>query len=621
MARMVLYKAPNVPQLLPDSVIEEYFELRSMELLLDPSAGKSVEFASFLCTEQFFSSRKKLFSELNVNEGSIIIVSEGLCSSEIQQDARVFYCICDGNPLTFRHTVKYLSKFMRMKKEFFKAQNLNEELLSIGIALSAERDNDKLLNDILYKIRQITKADAGSLYLLEKSEGTSEQNLLFKIAHNDSNPSDFTEFRMSLNTESIAGYVSVTAHILNIPDVYQIAESEPYSFNKSYDIATDYRSRSILTVPMVDHLENIIGVIQLLNRKRKFEVILETPEDVEETVEAFDEVDENIVLSLASLAAVALENNILYSEIETLFEGFVAASVKAIESRDPTTSGHSSRVAGYCVAAANVINETIDGVYKDVIFSEDQLKELRYAGLLHDFGKVGVREPVLIKAKKLYPGQLNLIRMRFAFIRKCSELEYTKHGDESRLKNDVMEIDEALAVITSADEPSINIEDPTTKLGEYHERTYVTPEGEYGTWLSDYEYEMLCINKGSLTESERKEIESHVVHSHEFLQNIPWTSSLKGLPEIARGHHERMNGTGYPDGIGADELSLQSRIMAVADIYDALTASDRPYKKALSPEIALRIIKEEAENNHLDGDLVDIFIKSRIYETGMNTEK
>ncbi|MBI9107711.1 MAG: GAF domain-containing protein [Spirochaetales bacterium] len=621
MTRLVLYKAPDVPEILPDSAIQEYFEIR----LLDPVSGSSDRelsaFSGYLCGWFFFREQRELFRKLKVVEGSVLIIVDDNCPTEILNDPLVFNSLCGDDPDILLRSVKCLEKTLRLQREYLKANNLNNELLSIGIALSAERDNNKLLNDILYKIRQITRADAGSLYLIEKIDGTGEQNLLFKIAHNDSNPSDFTEFRMSLNTKSIAGYVAVTSKILNIPDVYQIAESEPYNFNKSYDVATEYSSRSMLTVPMVDHLENIIGVIQLINRKKSFSTILETMEDVVKYVEPFDREDENIVLSLASQAAVSLENNILYNEIETLFEGFVAASVKAIESRDPTTSGHSSRVAGYSVAVARAINDKNDGPFGGIMFTDDQLKEFRYAGLLHDFGKVGVREAVLVKAKKLYPGQLELLKMRFAYIRKCAELEYALNQDEQKYQDEIREIDEALSIISASDEPSMNIENPASSLEEYHGRIYTAPDGSIGTWLTDYELELLSINKGSLTASEREEIESHVVHSQDFLQNIPWTSSLKGLPGIARGHHERLDGTGYPDGIGARDLSLQSRIMAVADIYDALTANDRPYKKALSSDIALEIIREEAEANHLDGDIVDIFIKSRIYETGTENQE
>ncbi len=617
MERVFLFKGPEIP----DDIIELIptgFEVHNF----DPDSGFSdYEFSvmpCFLCMWSYYKENSDAFEKLNVPDESLIIVYKPDEAEDIVSCRFVYQFVRSDRPDALKRSLRNLKKVILRNHDYLKAKNLNKELLSIGIALSAERNNDKLLNDILYKIRQITKADAGSLYLLEKIEDSDEQNMLFKIAHNDSNPSDFTEFRMSLNTESIAGYVAVTSNVLNIPDAYAIPDSEPYSFNNSYDIATDYRSRSILTVPMLDHHENIIGVIQLINRKKSFKKILENAEDVAEFVEPFDNEDENIVLSLASQAAVALENNILYNEIETLFEGFVAASVTAIESRDPTTSGHSSRVAAYTVEAAKAINTEQNGIFAGVTFSDDQLKELRYAGLLHDFGKVGVREAVLVKSKKLYPGHLELIKLRFAYIKKCIELEYADHKDRKRFEQELEEADTALEVITAADEPAINIEDPVSRLEEYNRKKYTDPDGNESPWITDEEYELLSIRKGSLTENERKEIESHVEHSTDFLENIPWTSTLKGLPDIARGHHERMNGTGYPDGKSGGELSLQSRIMAVADIYDALTASDRPYKRALDPEIAIKIILEEAANNHLDSAVVDIFIKKKIYETGVD---
>ena len=381
----------------------------------------------------YYHRNKEQLSNSGIPDESSILIYEPGEADEIEDSRLIYQFVRSDRPDSLKRALITLRKGILRNIEYRKAQNLNKELLSIGIALSAERNNDKLLDDILFKIRQITKADAGSLYLLEKVENSDEQNMLFKIAHNDSNPSDFTEFRMSLNTQSIAGYVAVTSSILNIPDVYTISATEPYHFNNSYDVATDYLSRSMLTVPMLDHHENIIGVIQLINRKKCFDKVLENASDVDEYVEAFDNEDENIVLSLASQAAVALENNILYTEIETLFEGFVAASVKAIESRDPTTSGHSSRVSAYSVKTAEAVNAETSGCFADTHFSEDQLKELRYAGLLHDFGKVGVREAVLVKAKKLYPGQLLLIKHRMAYIKKCIELECTAAGDDNSL--------------------------------------------------------------------------------------------------------------------------------------------------------------------------------------------
>ena len=617
MVRAALYITSDVPDLFTRAVNTELFEISVLDPDSSPSPPDNPFLAVYLCDHAFYGEHRDLFIKLEACSDSIVLICDGVEAEKLLKDSLVYDCINSDKPDLLKYSLNKLHKYITLRDEHYKSDKLNNELLSIGIALSAERDNTKLLNDILYKIRQITKADAGSLYLLEEIEETDEKNLLFKISHNDSNPSDFSEFRMSLNTSSIAGYVAVTSEVLNIPDVYHIPASAPYSFNESYDLATDYRSRSMLTVPMLDHHENTIGVVQLINRKKRFSKMLKTVDDVADYVEPFDAEDEHIVLALASQAAVSLENNILYTEIETLFEGFVAASVKAIESRDPTTSGHSSRVAEYSLATAERINRQKDGVFKDITFSEEQMKELRYAGLLHDFGKVGVREAVLVKAKKLYPGHLDLMKMRMTYIKKCIYADFIEHGDEKRYRSELKEADDAIELIAAADEPSISVEDPASRLKDLHKKFYVQPDGSSAPWLTDYEYELLSIKKGSLTGSERKEIESHVEHSYEFLKNIPWTSTLKRLPDIARGHHERIDGTGYPDGIGAAELDLRSRIMAVADIYDALTASDRPYKKALSPEVAIKILHEEVESNHLDGDIVDIFIKEKIYEIGV----
>ncbi len=614
---MLLYRTPGVPEQL-FSAGSGSNDIKTIESAEGFSAEDCGALYLIICDFGFYKKNRDLLAARGAGPDSIVVVYTDLKQDQSGADELVIEYVKSDQPDAFEHCIESYKRNRLRSIEYEKAVSLNRELLSIGIALSAERENDKLLDDILFKIRQITRADAGSLYLLENIDGSEEKNLLFKISHNDSNPSDFTEFRMPLNKKSIAGYVATTSEVLNIPDAYAIPDAKPYSFNNSYDIDTGYRSCSILTVPMIDHLENIIGVVQLINRKRCFTKKLNTAGDVESYVEPFDSEDEQIVLSLASQAAVSLENNILYNEIETLFEGFVAASVKAIESRDPTTSGHSSRVAIYSVETAKAINGITEGKFAGVNFSEDQLKELRYAGLLHDFGKVGVREAVLVKAKKLYPKDLDIIKMRFGYIRKCIELDYVAHRDERRFKDEAAELDKALESIISLNEPSIKTENFADVLKIYSEKTYTDPEGRQAPWLTAEEYELLNIKRGSLTQKERKEIESHVEHSTDFLQNIPWTSSLKQLPTIARGHHERMDGTGYPDGISADDIRLTTRIMAVADIYDALTANDRPYKKALSAQTALKILLEDAENNHLDRDIVDVFIDKKIYEFGVD---
>jgi HD-GYP domain-containing protein (c-di-GMP phosphodiesterase class II) len=536
---------------------------------------------------------------------------------------------------TFRNLFKNLQLQARIEEQRQAMQvkdNITKELLNIGIALSAERDNDTLLDLILLKSREITKADAGSLYLLVTDEETGEKNLLFKIAHNDSNPTDFTEFKMPLNTKSIAGYVAVNKEAINIKDAYRIPKRQKISFNKSYDEATGYRTKSILTVPMLDHKEKIIGVIQLINRKKDFSKKLSDKKTVNATVEPFNSENESLVRSLASQAAVSLENNRLYDEIEALFEGFVRAASKAIESRDPTTSGHSNRVAALTVELARAVDKCGKGEYKDVHFSTEQIKELRYASLLHDFGKVGVREHVLVKAQKLYAFQLELIRVRFAYIIKAVQSEmnewrfeyFKEHGEKAYQKKEkeiaaeeqrrIEEIKEYMQVVIEANEPKLLEENPAHIIDEIAQKTYYDLFEGFKRYLSDDEYAMLRIKKGSLSEEERKEIESHVIHSYEFLKKIPWTSSMQMIPDIARWHHERLDGGGYPDGISGENIPLQSRMMTIADIFDALTAQDRPYKKAVPVDRALKILQGEAELGYLDKALVDIFVGEKVYE-------
>ncbi|HET6485220.1 MAG TPA: HD domain-containing phosphohydrolase, partial [Spirochaetia bacterium] len=411
-----------------------------------------------------------------------------------------------------------------------------------------------------------------------------------------------------------------------------IPPDREYGFNVSYDKSTGYRSKSMLTVPMKDHKGEILGVVQLINRKENNDVRMPTPQDVERLAIPFSPEQEPLVLSLASQAAVSLENNLLYQEIETLFEGFVQASVQAIESRDPTTSGHSNRVAVYTVGLARAVDNAGIGAYKDVHFSAEHLKEIRYASLLHDFGKVGVREHVLVKAKKLYEPQLELLKMRLRYIEKSTLYALLKKRFEAicsegmqgyeRLKTDIdreerealAEIDRYLKAIVSANEPTVLNEEPARILDEIYGKSFEEEGEDPIPILTADEYVKLKIRKGSLDEAERKEIESHVTHTFMFLRRIPWTKEMRNIPTIAYGHHEKLDGAGYPRRIQATEIPIQTRMMTVSDIFDALTASDRPYKPAVPARKALDILSEDVQNNHLDADLVRVFIDARIWE-------
>ncbi len=504
-----------------------------------------------------------------------------------------------------------------------------KELNNIGVALTTERNQFKLGELILHKSREITCSDAGSLYLVEGEEETGKQ-LRFRISQNDSMKIDYEESVMPLTKESIAGYVASTGETLNIPDVYLLNSEHEYQFNRNFDESTGYRTTSTLAVPMKNNRGVIIGVIQLINRKNDYQAKV-SRENYREITRSFDGDDEDLVSSLASQAAVALENSRLIRNIENLFEGFVTAAVTAIESRDPTTSGHSFRVADLTVALAILVDRTDSGCFRDLTFSRDEVKEIRYAGLLHDFGKVGVREDVLVKAKKLYPMQLELIRERFNHYQRAWEAEYYKSKldllllkgrDGYEAENGMIEqmfkkrlnsLQDYIAFIEASNEPTVLAEGNFEKLLNIASDNGLVPPGVDHPILNGNEVQLLSIRKGSLNEQERIEIESHVIHTFEFLSKIPWTSELKRVPEIAYGHHEKLNGSGYPNRATEKEIPIQTRMMTISDIYDALTASDRPYKRAVAPERALDILSSEVKSGHIDSELYQIFLDAKVY--------
>jgi HD-GYP domain-containing protein (c-di-GMP phosphodiesterase class II) len=505
------------------------------------------------------------------------------------------------------------------------------ELTRIGVALGTERDLKALLDLILTQARRITSSDAGSLYLVETGE-PGLQRLRFRLAHTYSKPeAPFVEFTIPVDRSSLAGYTAVTGEPLVIDDAYFLPPDVEYSINRSFDERYGYRTKSMLVIPMKDHKEQVIGVLQLINRKRNPEVVLATPADVEDQVVPYSKRTVELVTALAGQAAVAIENSRLYDEIEKLFEGFVKAAVHAIEQRDPTTFGHSGRVANMTVALATVVDRAPDGTYGSVRFSREQIRELRYAGLLHDFGKVGVREQVLVKAKKLYPLQLELIQQRHDFARRTAEREFWRrraefleaHGRDGYEKflgaleqehaREVATLDRFLDAVTQANEPTVLPAGQFEELLTLARGTYEDASGRPRPYLNEEEVRYLTIPKGTLDESERLEIESHVTHTYRFLQQIPWTRELQHVPIIAYGHHEKLDGAGYPRRVTGDAIPIQTRMMTISDIYDALTAADRPYKAAVTSTRALDIMTAEVHTGQLDEELFRLFVAAKVY--------
>ena len=545
------------------------------------------------------------------------------------------------------------------------------ELNEIGAALSAEHDTDRLLEMILTKSRQITKSDAGSLYLVEEvaadhpalppldpnstalhlralqdareyagaklaavKQQETRRALRFKLAQNDTlGHLPFREALMEISDRSIAGYVVKTGQIVNLEDTYHLPERVPYSFNRKFDEESGYRTKSMLAVPMRNPKSgDIVGALQLINAKRQSSSILNTLSNVVSQVVAYTPRQQEIVASLASQAAVALDNSRLYRQQQDLFEGFITAAVTAIEMRDPATSGHSGRVANGTVALAETVDRAGEGPYRDLKFNADEMKEIRYASLLHDVGKVSVREKVLVKAKKLYPEQLELIKQRFDFVRRSMEreslqcrLQYVlaksreeylaKHDEfDVKLQEQLEEMDDFFQTVEASNQPTVVPQGNFDKLVEIAARQFFDFDGLEQPLLTPTEVRLLSLRKGTLDDEERQEIESHVRHSFNFLNQIPWTKEIRSIPEIALGHHEKLNGNGYPYKLSAPDIPLQTRMMTICDIYDALVAADRPYKRKVGQVEALNILDMEVKDGYLDSNLFELFVDAKVYE-------
>ena len=521
-----------------------------------------------------------------------------------------------------------LKQAVRQHEEQARRQHRQfEELNRIGIALSAERDIGKLQEFILTTMRQLTNADGASLWL--KTVGDDGLPKLFLASsQNTSIDNTYQAFKVPVDEKSVVGYTVTVGTSQIYDDAYNPPPGKPQG-GKGFDQQYGYRTKSMLTVPMRNYNHEVVGAVQLINAKRSYETKL-TVANVPDEVVSFRPEDLEMIESIASQAAVAIDNKNLLDSIQALFDGFVQASVTAIEQRDPSTAGHSGRVEALTTSLAGEVTKIDVGRYRDVYLTDDQLKELRYACLLHDFGKVGVREHILIKAKKLMPGQLEVIQARFESVERSVQVKYAtekleamRRGDagagvladiDKRLEEDLVQLDTWIQGIVAANEPSVLPEDKASMLEFLSQQTYYDMAGKAHPMLDPQEFRFLSIRKGTLDPQERLEMESHVTHSFHFLSKIPWTPLMRGVPEIAYGHHEKLDGTGYPRGLTGDDIPIQARMMTISDIYDALTAQDRPYKRAVPAAKAIDILKNEASEGKLDPDLLDVFIAKRVYD-------
>lgn len=485
-----------------------------------------------------------------------------------------------------------------LKQAQRRVEKLNS-ILEVAKAMTAEHNLDTLLPLIMREAARVVEAERCSLFILTRDR----TELTSRVAQGTSQ-----EIKLPLG-QGIAGTVAQTGETINLVDAYQ----DP-RFQRDWDVKNNYRTRSLLCVPMRDTRGQVTGVLQALNAVDG----------------AFDGEDVELLLALGGQAAQAIENAQLHEDINRLFEGFVQASVMAIESRDPTTAGHSGRVASLTVTLAQVTEASVDGPYKDVSFTSEQIQEIRYASLLHDFGKIGVREPVLVKAEKLYPHELESLKQRFELARKDRqmaslsrrldavklrgerELGAISQEEDERLARELKELEEAFAFVLQCNKPTVLAQGGFERLSTLGGLSFNDSHDRPQTLLTPTELQVLAIPRGSLSATERREIESHVTHTFRFLSQIPWTPSLKRVPEIAYAHHEKLDGKGYPRAIAVEQIPLQSKMMAISDIYDALTASDRPYKKAVPHQMALDILRREAEAGQLDVELFRIFVEADV---------
>jgi len=505
-----------------------------------------------------------------------------------------------------------------------------EQLNAIGAALSSERDIDRLLEKILVAAKEITHADGGTLYLVSEDE----QSLRFAIMHNDTlhtalggtsgHPIDFprlpyTDEQGQPNNSMVAVYAAIHSETVNIADAYS-AEGFDFSGTRKFDERTGYRSRSFLTVPMRNHENIVIGVLQLINAQ-----IPETHEVV-----SFSAADQQLVESLSSQAAIALTNRQLIQQLEILFESFIGLINLAIDEKSPYTRGHCERVPVLTMMLAEAANKVQHGDLAGFHMNDRDLYELKIAGLLHDCGKVTTPVHVVDKATKLQTiyDRIHTLDTRFEVLLRDAEidrlqakLQETSASASSRTDEihaqriaQIRADREFLRHVNIGDEAMSEADQQRVrKIGtEYRWRN---EHDEVVDFLNADEIENLTIRAGTLTAAEREIINHHIVATIRMLEELPWPRHLTRVPEFAGGHHERMDGKGYPKGLKREEMSIQARIMGIADIFEALTAKDRPYKPGKTLSESLFIMGKFKENGHIDPDLFDVFVRERVYLT------
>lgn len=521
-----------------------------------------------------------------------------------------------GGSNDYRAVKKFLDGLVTEVQQFAENQRiLIKKLTEIGTALSAEKNLDRLLEMIVDEACKFTNADAGALYIL--SDDDSELN--FAIVQNNSlglrmggAGGEITWPAIKLkdaagrvNIANVSAYVAVTGEPVNIADVYHAGEFN-FEGTKKFDSRTGYRSRSMLVVPLRNHENDVIGVLQLLNAL----------EPATGKIISFPPEYEDMVLSLASQAAIALSNNRLIFDLENLLESFVRTIATAIDEKSPYTGGHVRRVAQLTMTMARKINNVRYGKFAGTQLSDDQLRELRIAAWLHDVGKITTPEYVIDKATKLEAvhDRIHDVKTRMELIKKDYLAKIIKNAHDVKIASKIEELDKDYEFLVEANSGSEFLDDDKiARIKEIAKRQW-NNNGQSNPLLSDEEVYHLCIRSGTLTQEERSIVNNHVLVTQKILSHLPFPKKMRHVADYAAAHHEKLDGTGYPLGLKGDQLSLQSRIIAIADIFEALTAKDRPYKKGKSVTEALEIMGRMARNKHIDAELYELFVQEKIYE-------
>ena len=502
-------------------------------------------------------------------------------------------------PRAVRNLVEREALRARVDQDRETIATLNE----IGHALTEHDSRDALLDAVVSAARRMLRADGATLYLC------AEDGIRVACAQNDTVPFHPSRTLLPLDESNVAGFVALTGQPVNIADAWNADPSTPYHVNLANDRLTGYRTRSVLSVPLRHHDGATIGVLTLVNRKAHAGLPLRSAADVL----PFSASDVAVAGSIASQAALAIENHRMMHEIRALFDGFVEAAVTAIEARDPTTGGHSKRVAELTLRLADAVAASGDPVFREVRWTERDRTELHYAAMLHDFGKVGVRESVLLKAERLYPWELDAIKARFRLASHQVMLEATATQlDAAGATASLRALWADLATVRRLNRPGPPPSDADRAELARIARTWTLTD-RVEPAVTPHECARLTLSRGSLDADERREIEAHVSYTWQFLRAIPWTRDLSRVPELAYAHHERLDGTGYPRGLSGDEIPLGARLMAIADIFDALTAGDRPYRRGASPDRAVAILREEAGAGKLVPEAVEVFVRQRLW--------